>query len=289
MRYEGDVYRPPSEAHSLIVQLTIGCARNTCTFCTMYKRKTFRVRPLADVIADLEEISQSHRLEVDRIFLADGDALVVKTQDIITILDKAYALFPRLERITMYGAAQDVLLKSHEELVSLREHGLEMVYIGAESGSDEILQDVKKGVSSAEIIEACLRLKAAGLKVSMTLITGLGGRPKTREHAVMSAKLVTATKPDYLGLLTLHLEAGTPLAQDYLEGRFDILSPLEYLQEQKLFLESVDSEGTVLRSNHVSNYVALAGVLNRDRQKMIDQLQRALESGKIRPERYRRL
>lgn len=289
MRYEGDVYRPPSEAHSLIIQLTIGCARNTCTFCTMYKRKTFRVRPLADVIADLEEISQGHRLEVDRIFLADGDALVVKTQDIITILDKAYALFPRLERITMYGAAQDVLLKSHEELVSLREHGLEMVYIGAESGSDEILQDVKKGVSSAEIIEACLRLKAAGLKVSMTLITGLGGRPKTREHAIMSARLVTATKPDYLGLLTLHLEAGTPLAQDYLEGRFDILSPLEYLQEQKLFLESVDSEGTVLRSNHVSNYVALAGVLNRDRQKMIDQLQRALESGKIRPERYRRL
>lgn len=289
MRYEGDVYRPPSEAHSLIIQLTIGCARNTCTFCTMYKRKSFRVRPLADVIADLEEISQSHRLEVDRIFLADGDALVVKTQDIITILDKAYALFPRLDRITMYGAAQDVLLKSHEELVSLREHGLEMVYIGAESGSDEILQDVKKGVTSAEIIEACLRLKAAGLKVSMTLITGLGGRPKTREHAVMSAKLVTATKPDYLGLLTLHLEAGTPLAQDYLEGRFEILSPLEYLQEQKLFLESVDSEGTVLRSNHVSNYVALAGVLNRDRQKMIDQLQHALESGKIRPERYRRL
>lgn len=289
MRYEGDVYRPPSEAHSLIIQLTIGCARNTCTFCTMYKRKSFRVRPLADVIADLEEISQNHRLEVDRIFLADGDALVVKTQDIITILDKAYALFPRLDRITMYGAAQDVLLKSHEELVSLREHGLEMVYIGAESGSDEILQDVKKGVKSAEIIEACLRLKAAGLKVSMTLITGLGGRPKTHEHAVMSAKLVTATKPDYLGLLTLHLEAGTPLAQDYLEGRFEILSPLEYLQEQKLFLESVDSEGTVLRSNHVSNYVALAGVLNRDRQKMIDQLQHALESGKIRPERYRRL
>ncbi|HWP51249.1 MAG TPA: radical SAM protein [Clostridia bacterium] len=289
MIYEGDVYRPPSEAHSLIVQLTIGCARNTCTFCTMYKRKAFRVRPLADVIADLEEISQEHRIGIDRIFLADGDALVVKTQDIITILDKAYALFPRLERITMYGAAQDVLLKSHEELVSLREHGLEMVYIGAESGSDEILADVKKGVTAPQIIEACLRLKTAGLNVSMTLITGLGGRPKTKEHAVMSAKLVTAAKPDYLGLLTLHLEAGTPLAQDYLEGRFEILSPLEYLQEQKLFLESVDSEGTVLRSNHVSNYVALAGVLNRDRQKMISQLQHALDSGKIRPERYRRL
>lgn len=289
MRYEGDVYRPPSEANSLIVQLTIGCARNTCTFCTMYKKKTFRVRPLNDVIADLEEVSGTYPYDVDRVFLADGDALVVKNQDIITILDKIYELFPRCERVTMYGAAQDVLMKSHEELVELRKHGLEMVYIGAESGSDEILVDIKKGVTSAEVIEACLRLKGAGLKVSMTLITGIGGRPKTREHAIMSAKLVTATKPDYLGLLTLHLEAGTPLAQDYLEGRFEILSPIEYLQEQKLFLESVDSEGTVLRSNHVSNYVALAGVLNRDRQKMIDQLEYALKSGKIRPERYRRL
>jgi len=255
----------------------------------MYKKKTFRVRPLEDVIADLEEVSKSYPYAVDRVFLADGDALVVKTPDIITILDKIYQLFPRCERVTMYGAAQDVLMKSHEELVELREHGLEMVYIGAESGSDEVLVDVKKGVTSAEVIEACLRLKAAGLKVSMTLITGIGGRPKTREHAIMSAKLVTAAKPDYLGLLTLHLEAGTPLAQDYLEGRFEILSPIEYLQEQKLFLEQVDSEGTVLRSNHVSNYVALAGVLNRDRQKMIDQLEAALVSGKIRPERYRRL
>lgn len=289
MRYEGDIYRPPSEAHSLIVQLTIGCARNTCTFCAMYKRKNFRVRPLEDVIADLEEVSARHRLDVDRIFLADGDALIVKTPDIITILDRAYALFPRLERITMYGTAQDVLLKSHEELVSLRAHGLEMVYIGAESGSDEILQDIKKGITAAETIDACLRLKAAGIKVSMTLITGIGGRSKTQLHAVQSAALVTAAKPDYLGLLTLHLEEGTPLAQDYLEGRFEILSPVEYLQEQKLFLESVDSEGTVLRSNHVSNYVALAGTLNRDRQKMIDQLTLALESGRIRPERYRRL
>lgn len=289
MRYEGDVYRPPSEANSLIIQLTIGCARNTCTFCTMYKRKNFRVRKLEEVIADLEDVKANYPYTVDRVFLADGDALIVKTPDIITILDKIYEIFPLCERVTMYGTAKDVLMKSHEELVELKNHGLEMIYIGAESGSDEILLDIKKGITAAETVDACLKLKAAGLKVSMTLITGIGGRPKTREHAIQSAKLVSATKPDYLGLLTLHLEADTPLAKDYLEGRFEILSPVEYLQEQKLFLEHVDSEGTVVRSNHVSNYVALAGILNRDRQKMIDQLEHALKSGKVRPERYRRL
>lgn len=289
MRYEGDVYRPPSEANSLIIQLTIGCARNTCTFCAMYKRKNFRVRKLEEVIADLEDVKANYPYVVDRIFLADGDALIVKTEDIITILDKIYELFPMCERVTMYGCAKDVLMKTHEELVALKNHGLEMIYIGAESGSEDILIDIKKGITAAETTEACSRLKAAGLKVSMTLITGIGGRPKTREHAIESAKLVTAAKPDYLGLLTLHLEDGTPLSQDYLEGRFEILTPTEYLEEQKLFLEHVDSEGTVLRSNHISNYVALAGTLNRDRQKMIDQLDYALKSGKLRPERYRRL
>lgn len=289
MVYEGDVYRPPSEADSLIIQLTIGCARNTCTFCTMYKRKQFRVRELEEVIADLKDVKRSYPFGIDKVFLADGDALIVKTPDIITILDKIYEIFPSCRRVTTYGAAKDVLQKSHEELCELRRHGLEMVYIGAESGSDKVLADIKKNVTAAQTIEACKKLRAAGIKISMTLITGIGGRPDTVEHSIKSAELVTATKPEYLGLLTLHLEADTPLANDYLAGRFEILTPLEYLEEQKRFLENVDSEGTVLRSNHVSNYVALAGTLNRDRQRMINQLETALKSGKIRPERYRRL
>lgn len=285
MIYEGDVYRPPSEANSLIIQLTIGCARNTCRFCTMYKNKQFRVRALSEVIADLQWVKDRHPYyHFDRVFLADGDALIVKTPDLITVLDKIFALFPHVRRVTTYGAAKDVLVKSPEELLLLRQHGLEMVYIGAESGSDKVLTDVDKRVTAAETIEACQKLKAAGIKTSMTLITGLGGRANSREHAIESAKLVTASRPEYLGLLTLEMGKRTPMYEDLLAGTFEKLSPLECLEEQKLFLEHVDSEGTVLRSNHVSNYMALAGTLNRDREQMIAQLESAIAMSKRFPE-----
>lgn len=284
MIYEGDVYRPPSEARSLIIQLTIGCARNTCRFCTMYKRKQFRIRPIPEVLADLCWVKQRYPNAFDRVFLADGDALIVKTGDIITVLDKIYELFPQVRRVTTYGAAKDVLQKSQQELEMLRLHGLEMVYIGAESGSDRVLAQMDKRVTAAETVEACLKLKAAGIKTSMTLITGLGGRAHTREHAVESAKLVSAAKPEYLGLLTLTLGREAPLRQDYLEGKFEKLNTVEALQEQKLFLEHVDSEGTVLRSNHVSNYMSLSGTLNADRELMIAQLERAIARGDMLPD-----
>lgn len=284
MVYEGDVYRPPSEADSLIIQLTIGCAHNTCTFCTMYKRKQFRVRKLSEVMDDLYWVKEHYPYRFDRVFLADGDALIVKTQDIITILDKIHELFPHVRRVTTYGAAKDILLKSQEELQMLRHHGLEMVYIGAESGSDKVLTDVDKRVTAAETIEACRKLKDAGIKISMTLITGLGGRADTQIHAIESAKLVTASKPEYLGLLTLTLGSEAPLKKDYLAGKFEKLNALEGLEEQKLFLEHVDSEGTVLRSNHVSNYMSLAGTLNRDRDRLIAQLESAIALGRTIPQ-----
>ena len=279
MIYEGDVYRPPSEAKSLIIQLTIGCARNTCTFCAMYKREKFRIRELSEVIEDLYWVKEHYPYRFDRVFLADGDALIVKTADLITVLDKIYELFPHVRRVSTYGTAGDVLLKSHEELCQLRQHGLEMVYIGAESGSDRILAAVDKRLTAAEMVEACLNLKAAGIQVSMTLITGLGGRADSRENAIESAKLVSAVKPEYLGLMTLGLAPDAPLSKDFLAGRFQPLSPIEFLQEQKLFLENVDSEGTVLRSNHVSNYLSLAGTLNADREMMIRQLEKAISGG----------
>ena len=277
MFYEGDVYRPPSEAESLIIQLTIGCARNTCRFCTMYKDKSFRIRPLKEIFAELEWLKQQYPYyHFDRVFLADGDALIVKTPELVSLLDKIFDLFPRVRRVTTYGAAKDVLQKSHEELCLLRQHGLEMVYIGAESGSDTVLTYVAKGVTAAETVEACQKLKAAGIKTSMTLITGLGGKAYSREHAIESARLVNAAKPEYLGLLTLSLGAQAPMKQDLLSGTFEMLTPGEMLAEQKLFLEHTDSEGTILRSNHVSNYVALRGTLNGDRERMLAQLERAL-------------
>lgn len=286
MRYEGDVYRPPSEAKSLIIQLTIGCARNTCTFCSMYKREKFRIRELSEVIADLYWVKERYPYHFDRVFLADGDALIVKTADLLTVIDKIYELFPHVRRVSTYGTAGDVLLKSDEELRLLRAHGLEMVYIGAESGSDKVLTAVDKRLTAAEITEACLKLKAAEIKTSMTLVTGLGGREDLREHAIESAKLVSATKPEYLGLLSLNLAPDAPLTQDYLAGKFHPLSPVEFLEEQKLFLQHVDSEGTVLRSNHISNYVSLSGTLNGDREKIIEQLEQAIAYGRLKAKRY---
>lgn len=280
MKYEGDVYRPPSEAKSLIIQLTVGCARNSCTFCSMYKNKRFRVRELSEVVEDLYWVKKRCPFGFERVFLADGDAFIVKTPLLLAVLDKIYELFPHVQRVSTYGAAADVLLKSPEELLELRRHGLEMVYIGAETGSDRIFQAVSKNITAAETIEACLKLKAAGIKVSMTLMSGLGGKPLTRENALESARLVSAAKPEYLGLMTLYVYPDTPLGKQCREGSFQELSPLEMLEEQKLFLENVDSEGTVLRSNHVSNFVSLAGTLNRDRDTMLLQLEQAIKRAK---------
>ena len=158
MRYEGDVYRPPSEARSLILQLTIGCARNECTFCKMYKNKNFRIRHLDEVVEDMYMAKKYYMFDIDRVFLADGDALIVKTNDLIYIMDKIHEILPTVERITAYGAPRDVLLKTPEELKALHDAGLDMVYMGAESGSDKVLEAVKKNATQAEIIEAGLIL-----------------------------------------------------------------------------------------------------------------------------------
>ncbi len=288
MRYEGAVYRPPSEAGSLIIQLTIGCARNTCTFCTMFKDKQFRVRKLDDVVEDLLMARRYYsRVPVKRIFLADGDALIVKTKDLLYIMEKIKEIFPEVERISAYGTPADVNLKSDEELKMLKAAGLDMVYVGGESGDDEVLKDVKKGVTSAEIIEAGLKLKKAGIIVSITFISGLGGRKRFVEHAVNTAKTINAMKPEYVGFLTLMLEPGTELYEQKEAGEFELLEPKEILQEMRLLIENIDSEGTVFRSNHASNYISLKGTFNRDNESMLKQIEIAEKSGALKPEMYR--
>lgn len=288
MRYEGAVYRPPSEAGSLIIQLTIGCARNKCTFCAMFKDKQFRVRKLDEVVADLIDARQYYRdYKVRRIFLADGDALIVKTEDLLYILDKIHELYPECERISAYGAPADVNMKTDEELAKLKAAGLDMIYMGAESGDDIVLRDVKKGVTSEEIATAGLKLKKAGMIVSITLISGLGGKERLKEHTINSAKLISIIKPEYVGFLTLMVEPGTELYNDYQAGKFQLLGPVEVMQELKIFIENVDSEGTVFRANHASNYVPLKGTFNKDNKKMLEQIEKAEKAGVFRPEIYR--
>lgn len=289
MRYEGMVYRPPSEARSLIVQLTIGCAHNNCSFCTMYKDKQFRVRKLSEIKEDFAEASRRYGRERLRIFLADGDALVMKTEDLLEILRYAKECFPRAERISSYGTPGDVLRKSEEELIALRKAGLELIYMGAESGDDVVLQQINKGVTREEIIAAGQKLKKCGIGTSITLISGLGGKERLKEHALESADLISQMKPDYVGFLTLMLDEPAPILKEIREGRLTLLEPEDVLAEMRMFLQHVDSEGTVFRSNHASNYIVLRGNLNRDIPSMLEYLEEVEEQRRFRPERYRAL
>lgn len=244
MEYEGIVYRPPSEARSLIIQVTIGCAHNTCTFCNMYKEKTFRIRRMDEILADLEEVSHNRYAPyIERVFLADGDALVIKTEDLLTILEEVRRLFPGVKRVASYGTAQDILRKTEEDLRKLREAGLGIVYVGAESGDNEILEYIHKGVTAEEVIAAGQKLKRCGIQTSVTLISGLGGRGRVRQHALSCARLVTEMNPEYASFLTLRLYEGTPMYADVVEGRFARITPDEIMDEMEIFLKHVDSPG----------------------------------------------
>lgn len=287
MRYEGAVYRPPSEARSLIIQLTIGCARNTCKFCAMYKDKSFRVRDLEEVIEDLKEAKDYYGDNVRRIFFADGDALIVKTKDLLYILDETKKIFPSVQRISVYGAPKDILGKSLEELITLRENGLDMVYLGIESGDDDVLSYVEKGATQAEMIEAGKKVREAGMILSATLISGLGGIKHLENHAINSAKVISEIKPEYVGFLTLMLEPGTPMYDEVNNGNIKLLTPLEVVREMEMFITNVDSEGTVFRSNHASNYIPLSGNLNADKPRLLAEIKKASEMNNFKPESYR--
>ena len=290
MRYEGTVYRPPSEARSLIIQLTIGCARNTCTFCAMYKDKNFRIRPLEEVVEDLYMAREYYKnIPIRRVFLADGDALIVKTKDLLYILEKVKEIFPECERISMYGAPKDILGKTDEELKLLKDAGLDMIYMGIESGDDEVLKFVKKGATQAEMIEAGKKIKKAGMVISVTLISGLGGRRYLKEHALGSAKVITEMKPGYVGFLTLLVEEGTPMYDQLQNGEIELLKPQEVLEEMRLFISNVDSEGTVFRANHASNYIPLGGTFNRDKESLLMQIEEAEKRNSFKSDHFRAL
>ena len=290
MRYEGSVYRPPSEAYSLIIQVTIGCAHNKCTFCSMFKDKRFRVRKVNEVLEDLDSARQ-HYKRVDRIFLADGDALVLQNKDLLVILDRIEKLFPECERVGIYGSPQDVLRKSREELDELREHGIGIIYIGAESGSDKVLAEINKGATRAEIIEAVKRIEASGIPASVTFISGLAGKDGWENHAVESGTMISEMEPSYVGLLTLITEPGAELHKEIKEGRFQLLSPVEVLKETELLLENTNvSKACVFRSNHASNYVSLKGDLPQDKERMLGQLRDAMKNAdKLKDDRFRML
>ena len=289
MRYFGSVYRPPSEAYSLIVQVTYGCSHNTCAFCSMYKEKHFALRPLEEVLEDFEMARKTYR-KVGRVFLADGDALVRKAQELYVILDRIRELFPECERVTCYASPSSIQIRTEEELRTLREKGLTMVYMGLESGSDQVLQKMNKGHTAAEIIAAGQKVRRCGMALSVTAIAGLGGPELLREHAVETARAFNAMNPEYIGMLTLMVEPGTPLYDWVRAGQFQLLTTHQVLEETKLLVEQLDTPGSVFRMNHASNYLNLRGTLNQDREAMLAEIQRALDGQtELKPEGWRAL
>ena len=290
MRYEGDIYRPPSEAYSLLVQVTIGCSHNTCTFCGMFKAKQFRVRKVEEVIEDLEEARRTYQY-VRKIFLCDGDALCLSTNKLVVILDKIRELFPECERVGIYATAQDILRKSEEDLKLLKEKGIGILYVGAESGSDKVLKDINKGVTAREIIDAVKKAESCGLPTSVTFISGIAGRAGWKEHAIETGKMISEMNASYVALLTLMIDPCTPLYQQIKDGDFEVLSGEEVVAETYLLLKNANpTKSRVFRSNHASNYVSLKGNLPEDKDRMLAQLMRAMEDrGLLKDERFRML
>jgi radical SAM superfamily enzyme YgiQ (UPF0313 family) len=290
MHYEGDIYRPPSEAYSLIIQVTIGCTHNRCAFCSSFKEKRFRLKPFETVLADLQEARRYYK-HVERVFFADGDAFCMTTDKIIRLLEAVREIFPECKRVGTYSRASQILRKSDEELIKLREMGLGIVYIGAESGSDEVLRRIDKGETVQEIVEAVRKAEKNGIKTSVTFISGLGGRELMKEHAVKTGEAIAAMGASYVGFLTLLLEPEAPLYALERSGAFELLTPPEVMEELEIILENTNcTEETVFRSNHASNWLTLKGDLPRDKERMLEQVRHAkANAGMFKPAMLRRL
>jgi len=255
----------------------------------MYKDKRFRARPVEETVRDLREARSVYR-NIGRIFLADGDALVLSADKLLEILGEIKELIPECERVSIYGTPQAVLRKSEKELTDLADAGLGIVYIGAESGDDEVLKKVEKGATAEEIIESIRKTEDADLAASVTFISGLGGIKLSEQHAAGCARVITEARPSYAALLTLLLDPAAPMYMDLLTGAFEFMTPTEIAEETILLLENATPEtDCVFRSNHASNYVPLKGTLPRDNEKMIDTLRSALEAGAFKDDYFRQL
>lgn len=272
MRYEGTVFRPPSEAGSLLIQATIGCPHNKCRFCGMYKEKRFKIRLLRDIHEDLDRAREYYGPYIQTLFLPDGNTIAMKASSLVSILEKARENFPHLERITVYGSARYLLLKKPEELKKLKKAGLSRVHMGLESGDDKTLELMEKGATGAESVLAGKKVTEAGIELSVYYLLGLGGRERLAEHAGHSAEAINAMGPDFIRIRTLRASRGTPLYEDVLEGRFQVPSPQEALEELKILVSGLEGPSMLL-SDHILNYLNLTGELPGDKEELLNEIE----------------
>ena len=276
MRYEGTIYRPPSEADSLLIQATIGCPHNKCSFCAMYKNTRFRIRPIEEIKEDLRAAKEHYGTYVQSLFFPDGNTIILKTEQLENLFLYARELFPHLQRITVYGSARFANKKSPHDFLRLKKAGLSRIHMGMESGDDLTLARICKGTTADEIISAGKKIKEAGIQLSEYYLVGVGGQERSREHALESARVLSAFSPDFVRIRTLVPVPGTPLYEELLAGQFVLPSPHEALEEIRLLIEHLQCTGTMILSDHVSNYWNVNGIIPEDRDKMLAELDRAL-------------
>ncbi len=276
MRYEGSVYRPPSEAHSYLLQATIGCSWNCCTYCATYHGKQYRVRPVTETLEDIAMAGRSFGDQVRKVFVMDGDALAMDLGLWEPILRALADTFPNLRRVSCYATARNLLEKSREELRRLRDLGLKLLYIGPESGDDVTLKRIAKGATSADHVEAAAKAREAGLKQSLIFLLGAGGAERSVEHATASARLATAMDPEFLSTLTLMLIPSTPIHRLAESKCFQMPSVEDLLQELRIIVAETNATEAIFRCNHASNYLPIGGRLPRDREAILQTIDAAL-------------
>lgn len=291
LQYHEPLFRPPSEARSLILQLTLGCSWNQCAFCEMYSSKQFKVRKIEDIALEIDQFQQ-HDSVIRKVFLADGNAFVLSSNKLMTVLEKLKTSFPKLMRVSAYALPKDILSKSDDELKNLVDHGLKLLYVGIESGDDELLGRINKGETFSSTAEALIKARNAGMKLSVMVLNGLGGKTLSEQHAVNSALLINRIQPEYLSTLVLSFPYGEAHFKQRFNGDFQSLSTIELIAEMGLFIQYLDLENTIFRSDHASNYLILKGVLNRDKQLLLDRINNVLDdpaNAVLRPEWLRAL
>lgn len=291
MRYLGNVIRPPSEADSLILQVAYGCP-NSCSFCSTYLDKPFRVRPFSEVVEDVERLPEVVKASVRRVFLADGDAMVLPVRRLHDILSLLRAELPQLERVSSYATARSLLRRDVTELAELKAEGLTLVFVGLESGDDATLVECVKGVTVAEQIDGCKRASDAGIALSLTVILGLAGVERSLEHARATGRALSAIDPEFIGALSLMVVEGTPIHERMVRGDFAVPGPLALLRELRELIAATDVTDALFRSNHASNYLPVGGHLPEDKPRMLAILDAVLDDparARLRPEGWRAL
>jgi radical SAM superfamily enzyme YgiQ (UPF0313 family) len=267
MDYEGFIIRPPSEAYSLLLQVTVGCSHNKCTFCGTYGQKKFKIKPLEQIRKDLQEARTFENVE--KVFLCDGDALIIPQPRLEEILKLINDNLPAIERIGTYANAKSILRKSVDEIKKLKEMGLKIIYLGVETGNVELLQKIHKGVTYEQMVAAARRVKEAGIALSVTVLLGIGGLEKSVEHAMDTARILSDIDPDYVGALTLMLVPHTPLYEDYMAGRFILPDKFGYIRELYLIISNSNFTNCYFTSKHASNYLPIKAYLPREKEKIL--------------------